>query len=291
MNHQQLSQINSKPSPPPKIAAVHDISCIGRCAQTVIIPILSAMGVQVCPLPTALLSTHTGGYTDFTFLDLSSEIDCITNHWKKLGTTFDAVYSGFLGSAEQIQKVFDFAQHCKKNNPDCIFLADPVMGDDGCKYATYTDEMCNLTKHLVSCADIITPNLTEACLLLDIPYKANFPCDEINNMLISLSNMGCKNVIITGIHKDNLVGAAYYSKESGTFGEYFTRRDPNNYPGAGDTFSSILLACFLKKIPLHDSVAKACDFISNASGYTSALSTPVREGLVIEPLLSELMCP
>lgn len=290
MNQQKKSYRTSKSTPPLKIAAVHDISCIGRCAQTVIIPVLSAMGVQVCPLPTALLSTHTGGYTGFTFLDLTTEMNSITNHWDKLGTTFDAVYSGFLGSAEQIHSVYDFALKCKNNNPDCIFLADPVMGDDGNKYATYTDEMCRLTKKLVSCADIITPNITEACLLLDIPYKTDFSDNEIRNMLISLSEIGSESVIITGIHRINKVGAAYYSKKNSAFGEYFTKSDPNNYPGAGDIFSSIVLASFLQKQTLRNSVAKACDFILHASEYTTSLATPIREGLAIEALLSDLIC-
>lgn len=281
-------------SPPPKIAAVHDISCIGRCACTVIIPVLSALGVQVCPLPTALLSTHTGGYEGFTFMDLSDEMKKISAHWDSIDTVFDAVYSGFLGSANQIETVREFVNNCKAKKPECIFLADPVMGDDGEKYATYTDEMCRLTKKLVSGAHVITPNVTEACILLDEPYRKDFSSDKLCEMGKELCAIGAENVIITGIHRGDEVGAVYYISGAGAsgtdkFGEYFTKRDPNNYPGAGDIFSSMILAGVLKGMPLAKTVKNACDFIYSASGYTTLLGTPIREGLAIEPLMGQLI--
>lgn len=166
----QAASLLQKNKLPRKVAAIHDVSCIGRCAATVILPVLSVCGNQVCPLPTALLSTHTGGYTGFTFLDLTSEMPKIAAHWETLDTVFDAVYSGFLGSADQIEIVRTFAKKAKERNPACLFLADPVMGDDGTTYATYTPEMCRRTRQLIADADIITPNLTEACILLDMPY-------------------------------------------------------------------------------------------------------------------------
>ncbi len=287
--NKNIPHSQQKVVPPPRVAAVHDVSCVGRCAQTVIMPVLSAMGVQVCPLPTALLSTHTGGYTDFTFLDLTDEMTKIIAHFEKLGTVFDSVYSGFLGSAAQINTVLDFAVCCKNKNPDCIFLADPVMGDDGCKYATYTDEMCMLTRKLITMADIITPNLTEACILLDKTYKESFSDDEVGDMLSALCGMGAKNVIITGIHRADKVGAVFMGDNGSLCGEYFAKRDPNNYPGAGDIFSSIILACAHKKMHLYDAVKLACDFVSEASSLTSSFGTPVREGLAFEGLLSELI--
>lgn len=277
--------------PPPKIAAVHDISCIGRCAATVIIPVLSVMGIQVCPLPTALLSTHTGGYEGFTFLDLTDEIHKITTHWNAIGTKFDAVYSGFLGSAAQIEAVLKFAESCKKISPGCLFLADPVMGDGGSKYATYTDEMCRLTRRLVAVSDITTPNLTEACILLGIPYRDTFTEKEIERMTEQIAAMGAKNVIITGVTRENEVGAAYYESKTGAHGAYFTPRDPKNYPGTGDVFASVILAGQLKQIPLAHSVKKACDFIFLASRLTTACGTPVREGLAIEGILAKLAEP
>ena len=283
-----MTEVKKKQSAPPKVAAVHDVSCIGRCASTVILPVLSVCGVQACPLPTALLSTHTGGYQGFTFMDLTEEMPKIINHWKQLGTTFDAVYSGFLGSAGQIRLVRDFAEACKAANPHCLFLADPVMGDDGRTYATYTEEMCCLTRTLVSEADLITPNLTEACILLNIPYRQDFSDTELCTMAKSLCALGAPTAIITGVHREALVGAVYYDALTGEYGEYFTPRDPNNYPGAGDIFASVVLAGRLKNAPLGATVRRACEFIFQASCLTTALGTPVREGLAIEAMLGVL---
>lgn len=273
-------------TPPPVIAAVHDLSGFGRCAETVIQPTLSSLGAQVCPLPTALLSTHTGGYSGFTFLDLSNEMDGIIAHWKALGIRFDAVYSGFLANASQIEKVLCFVENCREQNPDCLFFADPVMGDDGRRYATYTDELCRLTRSLTERADVITPNVTEACLLLDIPYQPDFSDEETADLLEKLGKH-TPTVVITGLHKDDRIGAAYRDKV-GRRGAYFTPRDPHNYPGTGDIFASVVLGLLLKQTPLADAVRHACDFVHDAAAFTTSLGTPVREGLAFEPLLSQL---
>ena len=151
----------------PRVTAIHDMSGFGRCSLTVALPILSAMGVQCCPLPTAFLSTHTGGFEGFTFLDMTDEMPKIARHWKSLGLRFDAVYSGFLGSARQIGMVADFIRDFRG---DGVVVVDPVMGDGGAVYRTYTPEMCAGTARLAEQADVITPNLTEAALLLGIPY-------------------------------------------------------------------------------------------------------------------------
>lgn len=273
---------------PARVVTVHDISCIGRCASTVILPVLSVCGVQACPLPTALLSTHTGGYSDFTFLDLTDEMKRITAHWARMDTAFDAVYSGFLGSVDQIEIVRTFASECKKRYPDCLFLADPVMGDDGKPYTTYTEAMCRKTRELVADADVITPNLTEACILLERPFRTDFTEHELESMAEELSELTTGTVFMTGIHRANTVGVLYYDRTTHTHGSYFTPRDPNNYPGAGDIFASVVLAGLMKKLSPLACVQTACDFIYRASVYTTALHTPVREGLAIEPLLADL---
>ena len=153
----------------PRVAAIHDMSGFGRCSLTVAIPILSAMGVQCCPLPTAFLSTHTGGFEGFTFLDMTDEMSKVADHWASLGLTFQAVYSGFLGSERQIGVVEDFI--CRFRGPDTVVVVDPVMGDYGRVYQTYTAAMCSGMARLAELADVITPNLTEAALLLGQPYE------------------------------------------------------------------------------------------------------------------------
>ena len=278
---------------PPKVAAVHDLSCVGRCALTVVIPILSAQGIQVCPLPTAVLSTHTGGYDNFTFLDLTDEMPKIVKHWESIGERFDAVYSGFLGSAGQIRLVLDFVSYVRRTNPNALFLADPVMGDDGEKYATYTDEMCRLTARLADEADIVTPNLTEVAILLGAPYKENPTDGEIEDMLKKLSHCGKKSVVITGIvpgsSEKNLIGAAYFDRDTGEFGKYFTERVSRSYPGTGEVFTSVLLGKLMgENKALSEAVRDACEFVHAAVLETSKTETPVRAGVHFEPLLKKL---
>ena len=161
--------------PTPRVAAIHDLSGFGRCSLTVAIPVLSAMGVQCCPLPTAVLSTHTGGFEGYTFRDLTEEMAAAAAHWKALDLRFDAVYSGFLGSERQIGLVRQFLRDFRR--PGTLAVVDPVMGDFGRVYETYTPAMCRRMADLTAEADVITPNLTEAALLLGVPYES-LPRDE-----------------------------------------------------------------------------------------------------------------
>ncbi len=276
--------IETRETIPKKVCAIHDLSGIGRCALTVVIPILSQMGAQVIPLPTALLSSHTGGYSDFSFLELSDEMERITAHWKKLDVNFDSVYSGFLGDARQIEFVLDFALYNRKKHGS-MFFADPVMGDDGKKYQTYTDEMCCLTRDIAKHADVITPNITEACILLDTPYREHFEKNEIKDMLIALSNSGKTSVVITGVSDgDDTIGARYYDKESGGFGNHFTRKLDASYPGTGDAFSSVVLGTLLRKRSLGESVFSAVSYVYKAVELTHKMGTPIREGILLESI-------
>ena len=274
-----------------RVAAIHELSGFGRASLTVAVPILATMGIQVCPLPTAVLSSQTSGVDDFTFHDLTPQMGPALDHWQRLGLRFDAVYSGFLGSADQIEIVRTFAKKAKERNPACLFLADPVMGDDGTTYATYTPEMCRRTRQLIADADIITPNLTEACILLDMPYDRQKTEAELCTMAKKLSKL-CKGLVfITGVHRDadDTVGVVYYDPKTDSFGTYFTPRDPKNYPGTGDVFASVILAGALAGLSPEVTAVKACDFICEASHATTMLGTPVREGLAIEPLLGRLI--
>ncbi len=269
---------------PKKVCAIHDLSCVGRCALTVVIPILSQLGAQVIPLPTALLSSHTGGYSGFSFLELSGEMEKIASHWRKLDTRFDSIYSGFLGDEKQIEFVLDFALYNRKKNSS-LFFADPVMGDDGIKYQTYTDTMCALTREIAKNADVITPNLTEACILLDIPYREHFGKNEIKDMLTSLSNGGRTSVVITGISDgDGTIGARYFDKDSGGFGNHFTKKLDASYPGTGDAFSSVVLGALLKGRNLGEAVFSAVSYVYSAVELTHRMGTPVREGILLESI-------
>ena len=278
---------------PKKVMTVHDVSCFGRCAQTVIIPVMSALGVQTVPLPTALLSTHTGGFEGFTFLDLTNQMTKIHSHWENLGISFDGIYTGFLGSEQQIGTVKSIAEKAKSDNPHTLFLADPVMGDDGEKYKTYTSNMCLLTRGLLKDADIITPNLTEACILTDTPYKAHFDDGELTTLLDRLSALTAGSIVITGIRgigKNSGLIYTVFRDRSSSFGKASAKYIDANYPGTGDIFSSVLMSRLLYGKSLKESIELAGNIVSSMSKYTFSCGTPIREGLLTEaylPVLAE----
>ena len=178
----------------PRIAAIHDLSCFGRCSLTIALPVLSAMGCQCCPLPTALLSAHTG-FPGNTFLDLTAEMGRIADHWAAMDLQFDAIYSGFLGSADQVDTVARFFDTFKKSGTAVI--VDPVMGDHGTAYRTCTPELCRGMRVLAENSDVITPNLTEAALLLDRPYEEIRQADAYE-VVRRLSLGGRRSVVLTG---------------------------------------------------------------------------------------------
>lgn len=275
---------------PPKVAAIHDLSCFGRCALTVIIPTLSAMGIQTVPVPTALLSTHTGGFTDMLFVDLSGEMDGISDHFRSLGLKFDSVYSGFLGSEAQIERVASFIdEFADKGAP---ILVDPVMGDDGALYSTYTKEMGEGMRHLVRKADIITPNYTEACFLTDTPYVSLDGMDEgeveglAEELIDKLSRMGAKKIAVTGFEACGSV-LTFGTEGNGIFTNRKARLSAS-YPGTGDIFASTLLGRALAGDSFQAAVNKACDFTAAVIDYTMKFPTPHREGVMLEPCLKLL---
>lgn len=182
-----------------KIAIINDMSGFGRCSIAVELPIISHMKVQCCPIPTSIFSNHTG-YDSFFFEDFTEQMVPYIEEWKKLDLKFDGICSGFLGSARQIEIVQNFFKHFKSE--DTIVILDPIMGDDGKPYATYTDELCQKMKHLVPYADIITPNLTEACILTDTPYKKRWKLKELRELTEKLEKMGPAKIVITGIPQD-----------------------------------------------------------------------------------------
>ena len=276
----------------PRIAAIHDLSGFGRCSLTVIIPILSAMGMQVCPLPTAVLSTHTGGFENYEFIDLTDHMEGIINHWKDLDLKFNCIYSGFLGSPRQISIVSQFVKSFHQQ--DILVVVDPVMGDDGKPYDTYGHEMIQKMGDLVSVADIITPNITEASFLLNKPYPELLKDDELKEWLVQLSNMGPNTVIITSVpdaHCNNKTSVAAYNKESNKFWRVSCDYIPASYPGTGDIFTSVLVGSLLQGDSLPIALDRSVQFVSMAVRATFGYQTPVREGVLIEKILENLKAP
>ena len=273
-----------------KIAAIHDLSCFGRCALTVIIPLLSAMGHQTVPIPTALLSTHTGGFEQPYFRDLTDDMTPIARHLEQVGVSFDAIYSGFLGSARQIRVVQDIIRRFGGRGP---VLVDPVMGDDGKLYSTYTDELVRGMAELCRSADIITPNLTEAHFLTGLDVPDAIP-DESAAIALSLElchsmreSLGVSNIVITGIHFGNRVGnAVMVGREVRLISK---PRLSRSFPGTGEVFTSTLLGEMLRGKSLFEAAEAAQDFTYEVIKHSQSSPDATRDGVLLEECLG-LLC-
>ncbi len=268
--------------------AIHDISCIGRCSLTVALPILSIAGMETCVLPTAVLSTQTGGMSGFTFHDLTDEILPITAHWKALGQHFDVIYSGYLGSLSQAKLVQNIMKDFQNEN--ALIVVDPVMADHGEYYSLMTPEFAEEMKTLVSHADIITPNLTEAAFLLDRPYHPYPDEKEVEELLYGLCALGAKKVVITGVSfEKGALGAASYDSEAKEISYAFTDKVNGIFHGTGDIFCSTLLAAVTTGKTLSQAAKIAMDFTFRCIKRTLAAGTDLRYGVQFESELVSLI--
>ena len=269
----------------PRIAAIHDLSCFGRCSLTIALPVLSAMGCQCCPLPTALLSAHTG-FPGNTFLDLTAEMGRIADHWTAMDLQFDAIYSGFLGSADQVDTVARFFDTFKKS--DTAVIVDPVMGDHGTAYRTCTPELCRGMRVLAENADVITPNLTEAALLLDRPYEEIRQADAYE-VVRRLSLGGRRSVVLTGYSSEpGQTGTLCFDRDSGESKAVQTPREPQDFSGTGDLFASVLAGGVARGVPLFQAAQAAADFVRDCIARTLAEGLTEQDGVDFEPLLGQL---
>lgn len=279
-----------------RVAAIHDLSGFGKSSLTVVLPILSSMGIQVCPLPTALLSTQTSGFDNYYFLDLTESMKEILSHWAALGIQFNSVYSGFLGSSDQISIVSDFIESSRKSSADdnLLVLVDPVLGDDGEAYGPIDNNMIDGMRELVKKADIITPNYTEAALLLNKPIKQSSSLGEIKEYLLELSDLGPKNVVITSTPiqgEERFSSTCFYDKNIHTFWKVNCEYLPVSYPGSGDMFASIIVGSLLGGAGFSESVVRAVEIVYKAIQETYRRNIPEREGLLIESVLDTLTEP
>ncbi|HRR75892.1 MAG TPA: pyridoxamine kinase [Ruminococcus sp.] len=241
-----------------KVVTIQDISCFGKCSLTVALPVISAMGIETAVIPTAVLSTHTGGFTGFTFRDLTSDIPAIASHWKSLGLKFNAIYTGYLGSKEQIRIVSDFFDDF--GTEDNFIVCDPAMADGGKLYTGFTGDFVDEMKKLCGKADYIIPNMTEAAFLLGIPYTENYDRAYAEDVLRKLAELGCPTPVLTGVHFDNeKQGAAAYDSRTGEFFYSFRDNIDKTVHGTGDIFSSV----FTGAIALGKSLQEAIDISVN----------------------------
>ena len=267
-----------------KIAIINDMSGFGRCSIAVELPIISHMKIQCCPIPTSIFSNHTG-YESFYFEDFTEHMIPYIEEWKKLNLKFEGICSSFLGSARQIEIVRNFFEYFKSQNT--IVIVDPIMGDDGIHYATYTKEMCQQMKYLIPYADIITPNLTEACILTDTPYKKHWKLKELKELTKKLEAMGPNKIVITGIPQGSYI--ANYCYETGREPSIIkTHKVGTSRCGTGDIFSSIIAADAVNGVEFYTSVRKASLFIKKCILKSIESDIPLTDGVCFEEILYKL---
>lgn len=270
--------------------AINDISCVGRCSLTVALPIISAMGIECSILPTAVLSTHTGGFSGYTFLDLDKEFTPITNHWKTLNRDFDFIYSGFLCSKEQVDLVSKTIDLFKNKNN--LVLVDPAMADNGRLYSLFDESFVEKMKELCKKADVIVPNITEACFLTGMTYiDGSHKKEYITELIYHLSKFGAKKIVLTGVSfNDEEIGVATYDVESDEFRYYAREKISGYYHGTGDIFASVLIGALAKGMDLLDSAKLAVDFTVDSIIETLKLDNyDERYGVCFEKVLSKLI--
>lgn len=270
-----------------RVAAIHDISGVGKCSLTVALPIISAAGVECSAMPTAVLSTHTGGFEGFTFRDLTDDMRPIAEHWKKENIEFDAFYSGYLGSLGQIDIVMDIFEMFR--TPETLVMVDPVMADHGKLYSLFTLDHVKGMAKLCGHADVIVPNRTEASFMLEREYKDGAMTEEdIKNILYALAGLGSKQVVLTGIHfGDDDLGAACYDIKTGHIDYVMDKRIEGMYHGTGDVFGSFLLGALLRGRSLSDATRIAVDHTCAAIRLTAADGTGSRMGVRFESVLAD----
>lgn len=268
-----------------KIAVINDISGFGRCSIAVSMPIISYMGIQCCPVPTSIFSNHTG-FESYCFNDYTPYMRSYIDEWKKLDLRFEGIMTGFLGSKEQIEIVRDFIKWFK--NEHTMVIMDPAMGENGHPYPTYTDEMCQEMKRLIEYADIITPNVTEACILTDTEYKERgWKKQELCEMAKRLLDTGAKKVAISGVRMGHYVGNVI--AQQGSEPVLLKHERIGAYrSGTGDIYSAIIASDSINGVDFMSSVKKASGFVKRCMGATERLAIPDTDGLAFEEVLYTL---
>ncbi|MDR1608557.1 MAG: pyridoxamine kinase [Deltaproteobacteria bacterium] len=278
-------------NPLPRVAAIHDLSGFGRCSLTVVIPILSTMGFEVCPLPTAVLSSHTA-IEGFQLFDLTPQLPGFIKHWKDLGLRFDGIYSGFLGSAQQAAMVSDFIDFF--SSPDCLVVVDPVMADFGKLYASMPPEMVGEMRALATKAHVITPNITEAAFMLGREVPESMTEDEVKEWLLALADLGPVKPVITSLPLANKPGQSWVAAHNHEDGRFWVAKRPLvpiQYHGTGDMFSSVLTGSLLQGDSLPVALDRSCQFVATAIRATFGYSGLGHNEILLERVTPTLATP
>ncbi|MBR3802619.1 MAG: pyridoxamine kinase [Clostridia bacterium] len=270
-----------------RVLAIHDISGFGKCSLTVALPVISACGIETTVMPTAVLSTHTGGFTGYTWRDLTSDMQPMADHWKSINIGFDAIYSGYLGSFEQIEIVKSIVKDFKEENS--FFLCDPAMADHGKMYALFDMNFAKKMAELCSLADIIVPNFTEAAFMTGEEYKEGpYTKEYVEDMLVKLAALGPKKIVLTGVYfdSDNLGCACY---DNGNIEYIMMPRLEGVYHGTGDVFASSLCGALMCRKSLKKATEIAAKFTCGCIERTLKYTPDVRYGVAFEGELPKLI--
>ncbi len=267
-----------------RILTVQDISCVGQCSATVALPVLSVSGFETSVLPCSLLSNHTTGFDSYSFMDLSGEMDKICRQWQRQNIKFSALYSGYIGSVSQLERLKKVMTTCLE--PDAVKIIDPAMADNGRLYPGFDRQFVSSVRQILPMADYLLPNITEACLLTDTPYPENYDKSFVDALLEKLYSTGCKNIVITGVCLGpGQIGVAVC--HNGNISYYSHEKMPFSSPGTGDVFASVFTGAVLKGHTVYDSAVKASEFVVACLKETAKYPQH-RYGPVFEPLLHTL---
>ncbi len=268
-----------------KILTIQDISCVGQCSLTVALPILSACGLETAILPSAVLSTHTCGFTGFTFRDLTDDIPGIAAHWKKEGIRFAAIYTGYLGSEQQIEYVKNIMDTL--GEPSALNIVDPAMADGGKLYPAFDANFVEAMKTLAFASDILLPNITEACFLTDTEYKEEYDRAWIDALLAKMAKAGAKTVVLTGVgYKPGTTGVVVF--ENGKYDYYEHKKIAEGCHGTGDVYASAFVGALMSGKSTVDAAAIAADYVVRCIENTQGDDSH-KYGVKFEPVLRELI--
>ena len=241
-----------------RVLTIQDVSCVGQCSGTVALPLISACGHECCIIPSAVLSTHTGGFKGFTFADLTEEIPGIREHWMKENIKFDCVYTGYLGSTKQVDYVLDIMDTCLK--PGGLRIVDPAMGDHGHLYPGFGPDYVQAMAELCGSADIILPNVTEACYLVGAEYREEYDPGYIQSLLTALNQLGTKCIILTGVsYRPGFTGVVIF--EDGFYSYYEHEALEQSYHGTGDIYSSVFTGALMSEVGATNAACVAADYV------------------------------
>ena len=270
-----------------RLAVIHDLCGVGKAALTNIIPILSVMEIEVCPIPTIILSTHTGGFGKPATMKLDNYINNAVNHYRELNINFEGIFIGYLGSIKNIDECLVLLKSYKKD--DSIILIDPIFADNGHFYSNFNKDYSEKIKELIKFSDVITPNYTEACILCDEPILENVDKKEIERLVNKIKTFGGKDIIITSLPlKDNILGTGIYNEKKQSIEIIYSQKQERSYPGTGDIFTSVLLGYLLKGTEIEASTAKACQFVEKCMRVSSSYDYSPKEGILLEKCLKYL---